>query len=133
MNTPTAVSLNMRRYSRDLAEADVAVLGIPFDLATAIALALALARVRYARRQPVWRGKVRAVGWGFSPLEELAVVDYGDCDFDAGNPAGVPEEIYQCAKQILATDTALLSIGGDHFVSYPLLRAHAERHGQLSH
>ena len=72
------------------------------------------------------------MGWGFSPLEKLAIVDYGDCDFDAGQPAGVPDEIYECARQILATDTALLSIGGDHFVSYPLLRAHAEKHGELS-
>ena len=44
----------------------------------------------------------------------------------------MPDEIYECAREILATDTALLSIGGDHFVSYPLLRAHAEKHGELS-
>ena len=126
------ISFMRRRYSRDLAEADVAVLGIPFDLATTNRSGTRFGprSVREASASLAWEGK--AVGWGFSPLEELAIVDYGDCDFDAGNPAGVPEEIYQCAKQILATDTALLSIGGDHFVSYPLLRAHAEKHGQLS-
>ena len=78
--------------------ADVAVLGIPFDLATTNRPARFGPRsVREAQQSGV-EGK--AVGWGFSPLEELAIVDYGDCDFDAGNPAGVPEEIYQCAKQI---------------------------------
>ena len=44
----------------------------------------------------------------------------------------MPEQIYQQAKAILATDTALLSIGGDHFVSYPLLLAHAEKYGPLA-
>jgi len=126
------ISFMRRCYSRDLAEADVAVLGIPFDLGTTNRSGTRFGprSVREASASLAWEGK--AFGWGFSPLEELAIVDYGDCDFDAGNPAGVPEEIYQCAKQILATDTALLSIGGDHFVSYPLLRAHAEKHGQLS-
>jgi agmatinase len=86
--------------------------------------------VREASASLAWERQ--PVGWDFSPFDELAVVDYGDCDFDAGHPAGVPDEIYDCARQILATDTALLSIGGDHFVSYPLLRAHAEKHGELS-
>ncbi len=126
------VSFMRRRYSRDLAEADVAVLGIPFDLATTNRPGSRFGprSVREASASLAWEGKV--MGWGFSPLEELAIVDYGDCDFDAGNPAGVPEEIYACARDILATDTALLSIGGDHFVSYPLLRAHAEQYGELS-
>ena len=77
-----------------------------------------------------WENQVQ--GWDFSPLEELAIVDYGDCPFDAGTPEKVPEQIYQQAKAILATDTALLSMGGDHFVSYPLLRAHAEKYGPLA-
>ncbi|MDG2459423.1 MAG: agmatinase [Luminiphilus sp.] len=126
------VSFMRRRYSRDLAEADVAVLGIPFDLATTNRPGSRFGprAVREASASLAWEGK--AMGWGFSPLDELTIVDYGDCDFDAGNPAGAPEEIYQCVRQILSTDTALLSIGGDHFVSYPLLRAHAERYGELS-
>ena len=126
------LSFMRRRYTRDLADADVAVLGIPFDLATTARPGSRFGPrgVREASASLAWERK--AVGWGFSPLETLAIVDYGDCDFDAGNPAGVPDEIYECARQILATDTALLSIGGDHFVSYPLLRAHAEKYGELS-
>ncbi|MEX0302293.1 MAG: agmatinase, partial [Leisingera sp.] len=38
----------------------------------------------------------------------------------------------QAARDVLATDTALLSIGGDHFITYPLLKAHVEKHGPLS-
>jgi len=135
MEEPTyggIISFMRRRYSRDLSQADVAVLGVPFDLATTNRPGSRFGprSVREASASLAWERQ--AVGWGFSPFDELAVVDYGDCDFDAGNPTGVPDEIYECARQILATDTALLAIGGDHFISYPLLRAHAEKHGELS-
>ncbi|GIS02771.1 MAG: hypothetical protein CM15mP103_13220 [Gammaproteobacteria bacterium] len=40
------------------------------------------------------------MGWGFSPLGDTGIVDYGDCDFDAGNPAGVPDEL-RVPRQIL--------------------------------
>ena len=71
-------------------------------------------------------------GWNFDPFKDLAVVDVGDCNFDPGRPEQVPEAIYQHARDILNEDVALLSLGGDHFISYPLLRAHAEKHGPLS-
>ena len=121
-----------RRYSRDLSEADVAVLGIPFDLATTNRAGTRMGPrgIRTASASVAWEEKV--VGWGFSPMDALAIVDHGDCAFDSGYPAGVPDEIYQCAREILATDTALLALGGDHFVSYPLLKAHAEKHGPLA-
>ena len=121
-----------RRYSRDLSEADVAVLGIPFDLATTNRAGTRMGprAIRTASASVAWEEKV--VGWGFSPMDALAIVDHGDCAFDSGYPAGVPDEIYQCARDILATDTALLALGGDHFVSYPLLKAHAEKHGPLA-
>ena len=36
------------------------------------------------------------------------------------------------AKQLLAQDVTMLTFGGDHFVTYPLLKAHAEKFGKLS-
>ena len=125
-------SFMRRRYSRDLSGVDVAVLGVPFDLATTNRSGTRLGPrgIRTASGSLSWENQVQ--GWDFSPLEELAIVDYGDCPFDAGTPEKVPEQIYQQARDILATDTALLSLGGDHFVSYPLLRAHAEKYGPLA-
>ena len=126
------LSFMRRRYSRALSDVDVAVMGIPFDLATTARPGTRFGprSVREASACLAWEEKV--MGWGFNPLDDLAVVDYGDCFFDAGNPAAAPQEIYECARDILATDTALLSLGGDHFVSYPLLRAHAEKYGELA-
>ena len=126
------ISFMRRRYSRDLQGVDVAVLGVPFDLATTNRPGSRLGPrgIRAASASLAWEQCVQ--GWDFSPLEELAIVDYGDCPFDAGTPDRVPEAIYRQARDILATDTALLSLGGDHFISYPLLRAHAEKHGPLA-
>ncbi len=59
-------------------------------------------------------------------------MDYGDFAFDPGYPDKVPEELQSQAAEILATDTAMLALGGDHFVTYPLLQACAAKHGPLS-
>lgn len=125
-------SFMRRRYSRDLTGVDVAVLGVPFDLATTNRSGTRMGPrgIRTASASLSWEQRVQ--GWDFSPLEELAIVDYGDCPFDHGSPDKAPEQIYRQACDILATDTALLSLGGDHFISYPLLRAHADKHGPLA-
>ena len=126
------LSFMRRRYTRELSNVDVAVMGIPFDLATTARPGTRFGprSVREASACLAWEERV--MGWGFNPLDDLAVVDYGDCFFDSGDPANAPQAIYECARDILATDTALLSLGGDHFVSYPLLRAHAEKYGELA-
>ena len=66
------------------------------------------------------------------PLENLAAVDLGDCALDYGNHDDTPKEIEQQAKEILATGATLLTLGGDHFVTYPLLKAHVAKHGPLA-
>ena len=126
-----ATSFMRRKYSRDLEGVDVAVSGIPYDQATSFRSGARLGprSVRAISSTISW-GAV--MGWEFDPFDELAVVDYGDCKFDYGRPQGIPDEIYQHAKEILDQDTALLSIGGDHFVTYPILKAHAEKYGPIS-
>ncbi len=127
-----ATSFMRRRYSRDLADVDVAVVGIPYDLATTNRSGARLGprAVRSISSNLAWETQVN--GWGFDPFDRLRVVDYGDLAFDPGLPAGVPEELETQASEILATDTVMLAIGGDHFVTYPMLKACAERHGALS-
>lgn len=126
-----ATSFMRRKYSRDLKGVDIAVSGVPYDLATSNRSGARLGprSIRAISSTLSW-GTV--MGWDFDPFDRLAVVDYGDCAFDSGRPHLVPEEIYQHAKNILDQDTALLSLGGDHFVSYPLIKAHADKHGPIS-
>ena len=120
-----------RRYSQELAGADVAVTGIPLDTATTNRPGARFGPRRDPRgvAQIAW---TRPYGCAFDPLERLAVVDYGDCAWDHGRPEGIPAAIEAHADAILATGAAMLTMGGDHFISYPLLKAHARKHGPLS-
>lgn len=57
--------------------------------------------------------------------------DVGDLAYDTGNPAAFAATLEARAAAIISTGATLLSLGGDHFVTYPLLKAHAARHGPL--
>lgn len=124
-------SFMRRRYSRDLQGVDLVVSGIPFDTATTNRPGSRFGprAIRAASVQMAW---ARPFPWEFDPFDELAVIDHGDCAFDHGQPQLTPGAIERHAEQILAAGCAMLTLGGDHFISYPLLKAHAKRHGPLS-
>lgn len=126
-----ALSFMRRLYTRDLAHADFAITGICFDMGTSNRPGARFGP-RAVREASVGLAELHAYPWGFDPFETLAVVDYGDCYLDWGHPEGAPAAIEAHADEILATDTRMLTLGGDHFITYPLLRAHAKKHGTLS-
>lgn len=125
------LSYMRRRYSKELAGVDVAVVGVPYDLATTNRSGTRLGprAIRQASSVLAWD---RAWGWEFDPFDRLAVVDYGDCLFDSGRPDEAPAEITKCFRKILDSDVATLALGGDHFISYPIIEAYAEKFGPLS-
>ena len=120
-----------RKYTRDLTVVDVAVMGIPFDTATTNRPGARFGprAVREASAQLCW---ARPYGWGFDPFKTLACVDYGDAPFDLVKPWDVPAEIEAHARGVVDKGVTLLSIGGDHFVSYPVLKAHFDRYGPMA-
>lgn len=126
-----ALSFMRRKYSRDLAGVDVAVSGFPMDTAVTNRPGARFGprAIRAASTNNAWN---RPYGAAFEPFDRLSVVDYGDCQWDHGRPETIPAAIEAHADKILASGAALLSLGGDHFISYPLLKAHAKRHGPLS-
>jgi len=124
-----ALSFMRRKYTRELDGVDVVVSGIPLDLATTFrpGARLGPAAIRAASVQ---LAELLPYPWGFDPFERLAVIDYGDCWFDAHNPQTIKEAIVEHARTILASGAKMLTLGGDHYISYPLLTAHAEKHGK---
>jgi agmatinase len=117
-----------RKYTRDLQGVDVAVLGVPFDTATTNRPGARLGprAIRNASTIMAWE---KPYGTRFDPLDRLAVADIGDCLFDHGKPESVPDAIEAYASKIIEEGPTLLTLGGDHFISYPLLKAHARKHG----
>ena len=123
-----ALSFMRRKYTRDLDGVDLVVSGVPLDTATTNRPGARFGprAIRAASSIMAWE---RPYGMAFDPFDRLAVVDYGDCVFDFGRPETVPASIEGHAYNIVESGAGLLSLGGDHFISYPLLKAHARHHG----
>ncbi len=121
-------SFMRRKYTRDLNGVDVAVLGVPLDTATTNRPGARFGprAIRAASTIMAWE---KPYGMEFDPFDKLAVIDYGDCYFDFGRPQNVPDEIEKSAYDIISQGPGLLALGGDHFIAYPLLKAHVKKHG----
>ncbi|GGL74382.1 agmatinase [Wenxinia marina] len=126
-----ATSFLRRRYTKDLAGVDLAVTGVPFDQAVTNRPGARFGP-RAIREASALQPYDPPYGWdGFDPLEEFAVADYGDMAFDYADVASVPAAIEAHAGAILGAGARMLTLGGDHSVTLPLLRAHAATHGPL--
>jgi agmatinase len=123
-----ALSFMRRKYTKDMSGVDVAVMGIPLDTATTNRPGARFGprAIRAASSIMAWE---KPYGMDFDPFDKLAVVDTGDCFFDHGRPEQVPAEIEEQAFKLIEKGPALLSLGGDHFITYPVLKAHHRKHG----
>ena len=126
-----ALSFMRRRYSRDLAGVDLVVWGIPFDQATTNRPGARFGPSAIRRASAIFDGDPQ-YPFQLDPFETLAVVDYGDAAFDYSKPMEFAGAVERQAAAIVSAGAQLFSLGGDHFVTYPLLKAHAAKHGPLA-
>jgi agmatinase len=126
-----ALSFMRRRYTRDLAGVDVAVWGVPLDTAVSNRPGARFGPQAIRRASAILCGDPQ-YPFARDPFEALAVIDYGDCAFDYGRHAEIPGAIRAQAAAIVEQDVHLVSLGGDHFITWPLLQAHAAKHGPLA-
>ena len=112
--------------------ADVIVTGIPFDLATTgrSGCRLGPEAIRKASKNLAWEGK--RWPWRFDITDRLSIEDCGDLVFDFGDAQQMSDRLFEHAETLIAADKTLLSFGGDHYVTLPLLRAHAKHYGELA-
>jgi agmatinase len=117
-----------RKYTKDMTGVDLAVTGVPLDTATTNRPGSRFGprAIRAASTIMAWE---KPYGMHVDPFDQLAVVDYGDCYFDHGRAENVPAEIEEHAFGIIGQGPGLLTLGGDHFIAYPLLKAHVRKHG----
>lgn len=126
-----ALSFMRRKYTRDLTGVDVAVTGIPLDT-TVTNRSGARFGPEAVRKGSTQIALPPQFPCKFSLFDHLAVVDYGDCLLNLHRPETIARDITAHAREIISTGTSMLSIGGDHFMTYPLLKAHYEVHGAMS-
>jgi len=121
-----------RRLTKDLAGIDIAITGLPFDQAVTNRPGARLGP-RAIRAASALQPFDPPYGWdGYSPLEALAVADYGDMALDYAHAADVPARIEAHIAGMLDAGAAAIALGGDHSVTLPVLRAHAAKHGPLA-
>ncbi len=125
-----------RPFDRELAAADVAVVGVPFDMGTTYRPGARFGP-RAVREQSAFVGQYPwgHWPWEFNLWEETRVVDWGDAPntvFWQGYPDRMVDEVRGSVAEIHGAGVSVLALGGDHMVAYPLLAAAAAHHGPLS-
>jgi len=60
------------------------------------------------------------------------IVDRDDVQYGYGNPADMVEKTQRQIAEIPKHRNEVLCLGGDHFISLPVIRAHVDVHGPLS-
>ena len=119
-------------FDLDHSHAEVVISGVPFDIATSgrSGSRFGPQGIRRASANLLWEGE--RWPWQFCLQDHLAVADMGDVAFRHGEPQTLVDNLYAHAARILAADKQLLTFGGDHFITLPLLRAHAAKLGPLA-
>lgn len=111
---------------------DIAVLGVPFDGGTSYRPGARFGPmgVRQASRHLRPRFHVEL---DTAPLEQLQVVDAGDVPCTPYSIDDAMQQIEQAAREVVGErDRRLVTIGGDHTVALPMLRAAGEKYGPIA-
>ena len=126
-----ATSFLRRRYTKDLTGVDLAITGVPFDQAVTHRTGTRFGP-RAVREASALQPFDPPYGWDYSPLEELDIVDYGDVAFDYAKVSDFPDTLTAHIRGILAAGPGTVTLGGDHYITFPILKAYAEKYGPLS-
>lgn len=116
--------------STDLTDVDVCFVGIPMDIG-----ASNRAGTRHGPRQIRTEScliRPYNMGTGAAPFESFQVVDYGDLAINTFNLKATCEIITKGVDEILDSNTKPLILGGDHTLTYPVLRSFAKKHGPVA-
>ncbi|MBT0727875.1 agmatinase [Rosenbergiella australiborealis] len=121
--------LNFQPYTSD---AEWVITGVPFDAATSGRPGSRLGpnAIRQVSTHLAWEGC--RWPWHFDLRQQLKVVDGGDLVYAFGDSADMSAKLQAHAEKLLAKGKRMLTFGGDHYISLPLLRAHAKHFGKMA-
>ena len=114
----------------EVPRADVAVVGVPFDSGVSYrpGARFGPAHIRQASR--LLRPYNPALD--VEPFSAQQVVDAGDITCNPFDIAMAIDQIEAGARALTSSGARLLTLGGDHTIALPLLRAMAARHGPVA-
>ncbi|GIH62700.1 agmatinase [Microbispora siamensis] len=114
----------------EVGHADVAVVGVPFDSGVSYrpGARFGPSAVREASRLL----RPYHPGLDVSPFAAMQVADAGDIACNPFDIREAVETVEEAASGLMEAGTRLVTIGGDHTIALPLLRAAARRHGPVA-
>ena len=115
-----ALSFMRRNYTKELNNVDVAVSGIPFDLATTYRSGARLGPAAI-RAASVQLAELTPYPFGINPFDKINVIDFGDCFLDVHNPGSIKNTIIKYIDNFNKNQVIPLTFGGDHYITYPIL------------
>jgi guanidinobutyrase len=108
---------------------DVAFVGVPFDIGTSNRPGARLAPRQIRDESRMLRPYNMATR--AAPFDSLRIADVGDVPINTFNLLKSIEIIEQFYDRLLATGAVPLTMGGDHTIVLPILRALRRRHGRV--
>ncbi len=123
-------SFMRQKATRDLSGVDIAIVGVPFDSGTSYRSG--------ARFGPRKLREASLMLWGYNPvlgtapLDQLSLVDYGDVEVIPVDIRATYDRISAEVEAVISAGVKVITLGGDHSISYPLLKAHAHHFGPMA-
>jgi arginase len=108
----------------------IKVLGIPFDSNSSFLRGPYLAPPRIRLMATAGSANNYAEE-GMEIISGQAYQDLGDLSFATQNAEKAYKQIKAAVVDAIADGSKLLSLGGDHSIAYPVLEAHAQKHGPI--
>jgi agmatinase len=125
-----ATSFLRRTYTKDLTGVDLAITGVPFDQAVTHRTGTRFGP-RAIREASALQPYDPPYGWPTNPLDEMNIIDYGDVAFDYAKTSTFPQTLTDHIATVLAANAGTITLGGDHFITLPILRAYAAKYGPM--
>ncbi|WP_026744499.1 agmatinase [Leucothrix mucor] len=120
----------MRLPTQETAEElDVCFVGVPFDLGTSNRSGTRFGPKGIRSESTMIRPY--SMWLGFSPFDALQVADIGDVAINTFNLAKSMDIIEKAYDDIMAHGAIPLTMGGDHTIVLPILRALHKKHGPI--
>ncbi len=108
----------------DISEAEIVLLGVPFD---GTSTGLPGSRLAPSRIREDFDLFVSGYEPGLGDLSDVKLYDAGDVDVVHGSPAETLKRVYEAVKEIrTGTKAPLITLGGEHSITVPVVRALAE-------
>jgi guanidinobutyrase len=116
--------------ANDLADLDVAVLGVPMDIGTSWRSGTRFGPKEVRAESAMLRPY--NLQTGAAPFDGLQVADIGDLAINTFSLSDSLRIITESYDAILKYDLIPMAIGGDHSITLPILRSIAKRHGPVA-